>query len=106
MKMLRLHWPHWLSRRTRRHLALAFAAAAVLPWLAGQWLRIGLQPGLAEDAERKAMLVDFMVAGAVLAGLSLAVVYAVGCWVVAVMRGPVRHGDAFPDAGEQPHDQR
>lgn len=99
-------WPNWLSRRTRNRLLLALVAALALPWLAGQWLQIGLQPGLAEDAQRKALLVDFMVIGAMLTGLSLVVAYAVGCWVVAVMRGPVRHGDAFPGDQELPRDPR
>jgi Sec-independent protein secretion pathway component TatC len=99
-------WPIWLSHRTRTRLSLALAVALALPWLIGQWLQVGLQPGLADDAERKALLVDFMVAGAMLTGVSLVVAYAVGCWVVAIMRGPVRHGDAFPSAREVPRDPR
>ena len=42
-------WPRWLTRRTRRRLALALAAAFVLPWTIGQWARVGLQPGLADE---------------------------------------------------------
>ena len=52
------------------------------------------------------MLIDFMVAGAIVFGLSMVITYAVGCWIVAVMKGPVRHGDAFPQAKEGAHGPR
>ena len=99
-------WPRWLTRRTRRRLALALAAAFVLPWTIGQWARVGLQPGLADDVERRQMLIDFMVAGGIVCALSMVATYAVGCWIVAVMQGPARRGDPFPATKETQRDSR
>ena len=99
-------WPRWLTRATRRRLALALAAALLLPWALGQWARVGLQPGLAEDVERRQMLIDFMVAGGVVFGLAMVATYAVGCWIVAVMQGPARRGDPFPAARKAQRDSR
>jgi uncharacterized membrane protein YedE/YeeE len=87
-------------------LGVALAAALLLPWLAGQWVRTWLQPGLADDVDRTLMRVDFMVLGGILFGLSMFVAYACGCWIVAVMQGPARRGDAFPGAGDDARDPR
>lgn len=101
-----MSWPRWLTRSTRLRLALALTAALLLPWALGQWARLGLQPGLAEDVERRQMLIDFMVAGGVAFGLSMVATYAVGCWIVAVMQGPARRGDPFPALEEARRDSR
>jgi hypothetical protein len=101
-----MRWPGWLHSRMRWRLASAFAAAIALPWLAGHWARTWLQPGLAEDVDRTLMRVDFMVLGGMLTGLSVVVAYACGCWIVAVMQGPVCRGDAFPVDREDSRDPR
>jgi hypothetical protein len=88
---------------TRRRLGAALAAVLLLPWSVGEWVKSGLQPGLVEHPESAAMHVDFVVLGSVFAGLSLLVVAAFGCWIVSVMRGPVRVADSFPvDAPRNP----
>jgi hypothetical protein len=79
-----------------RRLLLATVAVLALPWLAGALAKSQLQPGLADDPQRSALLVDFIVAGAMFSGLSLVAVYAVGLWIVAVMKGPRREADSFP----------
>ncbi len=99
-------WPAWLTPATRRRVGAALMAAVALPWAVGRWAGAGLQPGLADDVERRLMLIDFMVAGAVVFGLSMVLTYAVGCWIVAVMKGPVRRGDAFPAMKEGGIDPR
>jgi len=81
---------------TRRRLGTALAAVLVLPWAVGEWVKSGLQPGLVERPESAAMQVDFVVLGSMMAGVSLLVVAAFGCWIVSVMRGPVRVADSFP----------
>jgi hypothetical protein len=86
---------------TPRRLLAALLAAFALPWLLGEWVKTGLQPGLADDAARIAMRVDFIVLGAMLVGASMLLVLACGCWIVRVMKGPTRHGDPFP-ADETP----
>ena len=89
-------WPRWLDPRTRRRLGTATLAALALPWLVGQWVKTGLQPGLVDHAERASLLVEFVVIGAMIFGMSAVMTYACGCWIVAVMKGPQRTGDAFP----------
>lgn len=91
----------WFTTRLRRQLLWALVAALGLPWLVGTWAKQFIQPGLHNDAERAAQLVDFMVLGGIFFGLSMIVVWLVGCWVVAVMKGPALQGDEFPGAPEQ-----
>jgi hypothetical protein len=79
-----------------RGLAASVAAVVALPWLLGEWVKTGLQPGLADDAARAAMRVDFIVLGVMAFGASMWVVLACGCWIVRVMKGPPRRGDPFP----------
>lgn len=86
---------------TLRSLAVSVLAVLALPWLIGAWAKTGLQPGLADDAARASMLVDFIVAGATLFGLAMVVVFACGCWIVGVMKGPQRRGDPFPSERER-----
>jgi hypothetical protein len=89
---------------TPRRLVAALLAAFALPWLLGEWVKTGLQPGLADDAVRTAMRVDFIVLGAMVFGAAMLVVLACGCWIVHVMKGPTRRGDPFPsdEPGPQP----
>jgi hypothetical protein len=87
---------------TPRRLLAALCAAFALPWLLGEWVKTGLQPGLADDAARVAMRVDFIVLGAMLFGASMLIVLACGCWIVRVMKGPTRLGDPFPADDEPP----
>jgi hypothetical protein len=79
-----------------RRLCLALLAVLLLPWLVGTLVKTRLQPGLVDDAERAALLVDFVVAGSIVSGLALLAVYAIGLWIVAVMKGPRREADSFP----------
>jgi hypothetical protein len=88
--------PKWLSRRTRRGLAWALLAVFALPWLVGEWIKTGLQPGISDAGASASMLVDFIAIGSVLFGLAMWVVVACGCWIVGVMKGPRVDGDAFP----------
>lgn len=95
----------WFTARLRRQLAWALAAALGLPWLIGSWAKQHIQPGLHNDAARAAQLVDYMVLGGIFFGLSMILVWLVGCWVVAVMKGPALEGDGFPGAAEQDADR-
>jgi hypothetical protein len=81
-------------------LSWGLVGAVALPWLIGHWVKAGLQPGLVDNAVNAARLVDYMVIGAMVFGLSMWIVAAFACWIVRVMQGPRRHGDAFPR--EQP----
>jgi len=84
------------TRSMRRGLAWGLAAAIVLPWLIGEWVKTTLQPGIADAAASASLLVDYVVIGGVVFGLSMWLVAACACWIVGVMKGPQRHADAFP----------
>ena len=85
-----------MMTRALRRLAVVTVTVLALPWAVGAFLKSRLQPGLADDPQRAAMLVDFIVAGAMFSGLALVLVYAIGLWIVSVMKGPRREADSFP----------
>jgi uncharacterized membrane protein YedE/YeeE len=86
----------------RRGLAWGLAAAIALPWLVGQAVKSTLQPGLHDNAGNASQMADFIVVGSMLFGLSMWLVAACACWIVAVMKGPQRHADAYPTDGRRP----
>ncbi|TXI17273.1 MAG: hypothetical protein E6Q67_13400 [Roseateles sp.] len=86
----------WFTPALRRRTAWAVAACALLPWMLGEFVKGFYTPGLSADPERTQLLIDYLVIGSVLFGLSMVATWLVGCWVVAVMKGPTRHGDPFP----------
>lgn len=95
--------PSLLPLCTPRRLLSALLATFALPWLVGEWVKTGLQPGLADDAARAAMQVDFIVIGTMVFTAAMWLVLACGCWIVRVMQGPPRRGDPFPtDDGRAP----
>jgi len=83
-------------RAVRNRLAWAAAASVALPWAAGAWVKHGIESQAAFDAARRVLLIDYLVAGTILAALSMWLTVAVGCWVTAVMKGPRRMADSFP----------
>ncbi|MEO8123090.1 MAG: hypothetical protein ABI633_03495 [Burkholderiales bacterium] len=84
------------ARVVRDRLAWAAAASVVLPWLAGEAVKRGIESGMPMDLARRIMLIDYLVAGTIFAALSLVLTVAVGCWVTAVMKGPRHTADSFP----------
>jgi hypothetical protein len=98
-------WPNWSTSPTRWRLLWAAVVSIVLPWLLGEFFKSLHQPGLDDNAQRSQMLIDFIVAGAILFGLTMVLTFAIGCWINAVMHGPRRDGDAFPAGQGSPvHD--
>lgn len=92
----------WFTPLLRRRAAMAVGASLLLPWAAGQFAKDFVQPGLADDAVRRQMLIDFIVVGASLFALTMVATWLIGCWVTAVMKGPRREADAFPGAPGEP----
>ena len=84
------------STTVRNRLGWAAAASVVLPWMIGEWVKGWQQSGLPADPMRGEMLVDFIVAGSIMAALTLVFTVAVGCWVTAVLKGPHYTADSFP----------
>ena len=78
----------WFTPLLRRRAALAVAASLLAPWAVGQFVKGFYQPGLADDAVRSQLLVDFIVIGTSL--------------FTAVMKGPRRDADHFPGAPGEP----
>jgi hypothetical protein len=85
-----------------RRLAWGLVAAIALPWALGEWFKQSLQPGLTDHAASATTLVDYVVVGGIVAGLSLWVVAAFACLVVGVMKGPRFDADAFPPDAPRP----
>ena len=84
------------SRTVRNRLAFAAAASVLLPWTVGEWVKRWQQAEMPLDPMRGEMMIDFIVAGSIVAALSLLLTVAVGCWVTAVMQGPRFTADSFP----------
>jgi len=84
------------SRRVRNRLLCGAAAAVLLPWTVGEWVKRWQQTDMPLDPMRSEMMVDFIVAGTVFASLTLVLTVAIGGWVTAVMRGPRFTADSFP----------
>ena len=80
----------------RNRLHWATVASVAVPWTAGEWFKRWQDTSFSLDPMRDAMLVDFIVAGCILTGLSLVLTVAFGCWVTAVMKGPHYTADSFP----------
>ena len=98
-------WPGWKTSRTRLHLLWATLASLALPWLLGELFKTFHQPGLDDHAARNQMLIDFIVLGGMLFALTMVLTFAIGAWITAVMHGPRRDGDRFPNGQGQPaHD--
>lgn len=96
--------PAWAARCGRR-LGVFTVLALAGPWAVGELVKTGLQPGLHDDAWRQQLLVDYIVIGAIVFGLTMVLTYAIGCWIRAVMNGPERRADPFPhDSGRAPAD--
>jgi hypothetical protein len=85
-----------LSPCVKRKLLAALGLSVAVPWLIGAWIKTSLQAGLHDDATRVVQMVDFVVAGSVVFLITMVATVAVGCVVVAVMKGPQRVGDPFP----------
>ncbi len=92
----------WFTPTLKRRAAAALVASLAGPWLLGEFAKSFVQPGLANDAVRRQLLIDFIVAGASLFGLTMVVTWLIGCWVMAVMKGPRHDADAFPGAPGEP----
>lgn len=92
----------WFTPLLRRRAAAAVAASLLLPWAIGQFAKDFVQPGLADDAVRRQLLIDFMVISAIVFALTMVATWLIGCWVTAVMKGPRRDADTFPGAPGEP----
>lgn len=92
----------WFTPTLRRRTALAVGGSLLLPWALGQFAKGFYQPGLADDALRRQLLIDFIAVGTSLFALTMVATWLIGCWVTAVMKGPRRAADAFPGAPGEP----
>lgn len=86
----------FFPRVVRDRLAWAAAASVALPWMAGEWVKRGIESDMPMDLARRAQMIDYLVVGTIFSALSLVLTVAVGCWVTAVMKGPRYTADSFP----------
>ena len=97
-----MRWLPWFSLAHRRVLVWALVASALLPWLAGTMIKASMQAGLHDDAARATQFVDILVIAVTVFLVVAVATVAIGCWVVAVMKGPVQRADAYPvDAAQE-----
>ena len=80
----------------RRLLAGTALATLALPWLAGEFAKQFFQPGLTDDPARQTLLIDYIVMGALVFGLTMLLTVAIGCAIRGVMQGPQRRADDYP----------
>lgn len=85
---------------TKRRLAWAGAGSVVVPWIGAGLAKTAFQPGLSDNPERVARFIDILAIGAGVFALSMVFTVALGCVLVAAMKGPIHLGDPFP--GERP----
>ena len=93
---------NWFTAQVRRRLVYALIASFALPWLAGEFAKQFVQPGLHNDAARTAQMIDYMVIGAALFALTLVMTWLIGSWITAVMKGPAIEADSFPVDAPRP----
>ena len=91
-----MRWLPWFSLAHRRVLVWALVASASLPWLAGTMIKASMQAGLHDDAARATQFVDILVIAVTVFLVVAVATVAIGCWAVAVMKGPVQRADAYP----------
>ncbi|WP_157270078.1 hypothetical protein [Azohydromonas aeria] len=86
----------------RRLLALTGLVTLVLPVIAGEFAKQFFQPGLSDDPMRQSLLIDYIVIGALVFGLTMMLTVGLGCWMRGVMQGPARRADDYPMPPEDP----
>ena len=84
------------SRAVRNRLVWAAAGSVAVPWVLGEWVKRWQAMAMPLNPLHDALLVDFIVAGTIVAALTLVFTVAMGCWVTAVMKGPHITADSFP----------
>ena len=90
-----MRWLPWVPPLQRRLLLWALACSLLLPWLTGTAVKASMQAGLHDDALRAAQFVDILVIAVTVFLVITVSTVAIGCWVVAVMKGPVQRADAY-----------
>jgi protein-S-isoprenylcysteine O-methyltransferase Ste14 len=85
-----------LETRLLRAWPWALAGGTVLPLLVA-WMLAWGYPDIPSGEEHKRLLQSwFALAGAVVFYWTMAFTVAAGCWIVRVMKGPVRERDGYP----------
>lgn len=85
-----------VSPVVKRRLTWAGVACVAVPWAVATMVKTAFQPGLASDPERTARFIDILAIGVGLFSLSMVITVALGCVLVAAMKGPTYFGDPFP----------
>lgn len=85
----------WIAVRLPRYLLFGL----LLPWLL-VWLRHwAAQAGFAPAEAAQLLRWEYAAWGWTVFHLSICVALATGCWVVTVMKGPMRSADSYPPEG-------
>jgi hypothetical protein len=85
-----------VPRVVKQRLRWAAAGCVVVPWMLAEVAKTAFQPGLANDPDHMTRLIDILAIGTGLFALSMVCTVALGCVLVAAMKGPSHFGDPFP----------
>ncbi|MDL2339114.1 MAG: hypothetical protein QFE16_14840 [Pseudomonadota bacterium] len=85
-----------VSPAIKRRLGWACAGSVAVPWVLAELAKTSFQPGLASDPDRTMRFIDILAMSVGVFALSMVFTVALGCVLVAAMKGPAYLGDAFP----------
>ena len=85
-----------VPRIVKQRLGWSAAGCVAVPWMLAEVAKTAFQPGLANDPERATRFIDILAISAGVFGLSMVFTVALGCVLVAAMKGPTHLGDPFP----------
>lgn len=84
---------------TKKRLLLGVLASFAVPAGTGWVAKTFVQPGIHQDPERTARIIDYMTLGAIGFGLTMVFTTMMGVLIIASMKGPACTGDGF-EAGD------
>ncbi|HOX68892.1 MAG TPA: hypothetical protein PKV56_13595 [Burkholderiaceae bacterium] len=80
----------------KRRLGWSAVACVGVPWLLATAAKTAFQPGIANDPDHMTRFIDILAISASVFALSMVCTVALGCVLVAAMKGPAYLGDEFP----------
>lgn len=85
-----------VPRVVKQRLGWAAAGCVAVPWMLAEVAKTAYQPGLANDPDHVRRFIDILAISTGVFALSMVFTVALGCVLVAAMKGPRYLGDAFP----------
>ena len=87
-----------VPRIVKQRLGWSAAGCVAVPWMLAEVAKTAFQAGLSNDPEHTRRFIDILAISASVFALSMVFTVALGCVLVAAMKGPMHLGDPFPVA--------